>query len=97
MSSPHATPARRPPIAVGHAPVRPIWVCRRGCGTWPCPSARLTLRAAYDDDLVGLAVEMAGYLFDATGDLVRLNPDDMPGPEALFTRFVGWTRRTPFT
>ncbi|MET8091914.1 hypothetical protein [Micromonospora sp. NPDC005220] len=40
---------------------------------------------------------MAGYLFDATGDLVRLNADEMPGPEALFTRFVGWTRRTPLS
>ncbi|MEV4492722.1 hypothetical protein AB0K04_21715 [Micromonospora coxensis] len=42
---------------------------------------------------MGLAVEMAGYLFDATGDLVKLDPYGMPGPDALFIRFIGWTRR----
>jgi hypothetical protein len=53
------------------------------------------LRAVYDDDPVGLAIEMAAYLFDATGDMVKLNSNEMAGPDALFTRFVGWTRRTP--
>ncbi len=38
------------------------------------PTARLTLRAVYDDDPVGLAIEMAGYLFDAIGDMAKLNP-----------------------
>lgn len=85
------------PISAGHAPIRPIWHCRRGCGVWPCATARLTLRAVFDGDPVGLSIEMAGYLFDATGDMVKLNPHDMPGPDALFVRFVGWTRRRPFT
>ncbi|GGO19365.1 hypothetical protein [Micromonospora parathelypteridis] len=32
----------------------------------------------------------------ATRDLYRLNPDEAPGPQAMFARFVGWTpfRRT---
>ncbi|MFI7592912.1 hypothetical protein [Micromonospora sp. NPDC049359] len=51
----------------------------------------------FDGDPVGLSIEMAGYLFDATGDMVKLNPHEMPGPDALFVRFVGWTRRRPFT
>ncbi|MCZ7435928.1 hypothetical protein O7598_05960 [Micromonospora sp. WMMC241] len=55
----------------------------------------MRLRAAYDDDPVGLAVHMAGCLFDATGDLHRLGPSGMPRPDALFIRFVGWTRRGP--
>jgi hypothetical protein len=81
------------PALLAHQAIRPLWHCRRGCGTWPCPTARLALRASYDGDPVGLAVHMAGCLFDAAGDLYRLNPDDMPGAHALYVRFVGWTRR----
>ncbi|MGW9194131.1 hypothetical protein [Micromonospora chersina] len=81
------------PALLAHRAIRPLWHCRRGCGTWPCPIARLALRASYDGDPVGLAVYMAGCLFDAAGDLYRLNPDDMPGADALYVRFVGWTRR----
>ncbi|WP_233219507.1 hypothetical protein [Micromonospora sp. RP3T] len=55
--------------------------------------AMLALRETYESDPVGLSIHMAGCLFDATGDLYRLDPCGMPRPEALFTRFVGWTRR----
>ncbi|MGC5381241.1 hypothetical protein ACPXB1_22475 [Micromonospora sp. DT68] len=47
----------------------------------------------FHDDPVGLSIEMAGCLFDATGDLLKLNPNEVPGPDALFVRFIGWTRR----
>ncbi|PTA47032.1 hypothetical protein C8054_05830 [Micromonospora sp. RP3T] len=87
MPGPNASPL------LDHRAVRPLWHCRRGCGTWPCPMAMLALRETYESDPVGLSIHMAGCLFDATGDLYRLDPCGMPRPEALFTRFVGWTRR----
>jgi hypothetical protein len=85
----------RSPVLLNHRPIRPLWHCRRGCGVWPCPTARLCLRASYERDPVGLAVYMADCLFDAAGDLAKLDPNGMPGPDALFYRFVGWTRRRP--
>ncbi|MDG4799179.1 hypothetical protein [Micromonospora sp. WMMD980] len=86
-------PPHRTHLPVDHEAIRPLWHCRSGCGIWPCPSERMRLRAAYDDDPVGLSVYMAGCLFGATGDLRRLDRCGMPRPDALFTRFVGWTRR----
>jgi hypothetical protein len=56
--------------------------------------ARLTLRAVHDGNPVKLAIEMAGCLRDAAGDLVKLNPYDGPGPDALWLRFIAWTRRS---
>ncbi|WP_231932515.1 hypothetical protein [Micromonospora rifamycinica] len=47
----------------------------------------------YRRDRVGLSVYMAGRLFDATGDLVTLNPNAVPAPAELFDRFLAWTRR----
>lgn len=36
---------------------------------------------------------MAGLLFEATADLIKLNPNPAPSPADLFARFVGWTAR----
>ncbi|MFC8902056.1 hypothetical protein [Micromonospora sp. NPDC057140] len=44
---------------------------------------------------MGLSVFMAGMLFDATGDLVKLNPNAVPPPAELFERFLAWTKRGP--
>ncbi|WP_255597752.1 hypothetical protein [Micromonospora sp. RL09-050-HVF-A] len=49
----------------------------------------------YRGDRVGLSVYMAGRLYDATGDLVTLNPNAVPAPAELFDRFLAWTRRGP--
>ncbi|WFE42286.1 hypothetical protein [Micromonospora sp. WMMD998] len=45
----------------------------------------------YRGDRAGLAVYMAGMLFDAIGDLLRLNPNPGPQPDEMFSRFISWT------
>ncbi|MFG1869904.1 hypothetical protein [Micromonospora arborensis] len=79
-----------------HTPLRPMWCCRACGGPWPCATARLVLKAEHEHDLIGLAIYLCGQLHEATRDLYRLNPNEAPGPQALFARFVGWTpfRRT---
>ncbi|KWV29456.1 hypothetical protein AWV63_28495 [Micromonospora rifamycinica] len=76
-----------------HVPMRPLWRCRVCAAPWPCQPARLMLTRDYRRDRVGLSVYMAGRLFDATGDLVTLNPNAVPAPAELFDRFLAWTRR----
>ncbi|MFI9531480.1 hypothetical protein [Micromonospora rosaria] len=39
-----------------------------------------------------LAVYLCMQLHDATGDLLRHHPDDLPGPAEFHARFVGWVR-----
>ena len=73
--------------------MRPLWRCRVCAGPWPCQPARLLLLMEYRRDRVGLSVHMATCLFDATADLMTLNPNPGPSPEELFERFVGWTAR----
>ncbi|MEH1013837.1 hypothetical protein V6U90_12110 [Micromonospora sp. CPCC 206060] len=75
-----------------HTPIQPLWLCRPCAQPWPCPTARLTLRAEYADDRIGLSVYLCGLLHAAMRDLHRLNPHDMPGPQAMYDRFVGWNR-----
>lgn len=73
-----------------HDPHRPLWLCR-ACGCpWPCATARLTLLAEYRNSRVALSIYLAGMLYDAVGDLYRLNPCDAPKPGALHERFLGW-------
>ncbi|MFE9919656.1 hypothetical protein ACFYPG_31330 [Micromonospora sp. NPDC005553] len=55
----------------------------------------MLLRAQYGNDRVGLSIYMAGQLFDATADLLRLNPEPEPDPQELFTRFLAWTAPPP--
>nr|WP_082106396.1 hypothetical protein [Micromonospora haikouensis] len=76
-----------------HAPMRPLWRCRVCAAAWPCPPARLLLTMNYCRDRAGLPVYMAGMLFDAAGDLMKLTPSQPPTPEELFDRFLAWTAR----
>ncbi|MEW2143393.1 hypothetical protein AB0869_11310 [Micromonospora vinacea] len=74
-----------------HTPMRPLWLCRVCATAWPCPPARLLLILEYRRDQVALSVYMASQLFDATADLLKLNPGPAPDPRALFDRFLAWT------
>ncbi len=76
-----------------HAPMRPLWLCRVCAAAWPCPPARLLLTMDYRRDRAGLPVYMAGMLFDAARDLMKLTPSQPPTPEELFDRFLAWTAR----
>ncbi|WP_328384001.1 hypothetical protein OHQ88_07445 [Micromonospora zamorensis] len=76
-----------------HIPLRPMWSCRADGQQWPCPDARLLLRADFDDNLSGLTIYLAGVFSEATQDLYHLNPYDGPSPHELFDRFVAWGRR----
>lgn len=76
-----------------HVPIRPLWLCRVCAAPWPCPPARLLLLMDFRRDRVTLSVHLAGCLFDATADLLKLNPDGVPSPKDLFDRFLGWTGR----
>ncbi|MDW3847079.1 hypothetical protein NMK34_10750 [Micromonospora sp. BRA006-A] len=85
----------RPPRAIRpHVAIRPLWLCRVCAGPWPCQPARLLLLLEYRRDRVALSIYMAGCLFDAAADLLRLNPDPGPRPGELFHRFVAWTRHS---
>lgn len=55
----------------------------------------MLLRVQYEADRVGLSVYLASQLFEATADLLTLNPDAVPDPRELFDRFVVWTARPP--
>jgi hypothetical protein len=91
---------RRPPFpapAVEHIPRRPMWSCRACDDPWPCGIARLLLKGQYEPDPVGLPIFMCGQLCEAMRDIYRLHPNTAPPPQAMFDRFVGWTRRTPFS
>lgn len=74
-------------VAGGHEPVRPGWTCVRCGRTWPCPAARVYLRAAYADDPLLLGMYLSTQLFTAAADLgvTEMTPD-------LLDRFLTWTR-----
>jgi hypothetical protein len=55
----------------------------------------MLLRVQYGADRVGLSVYLASQLYEATADLLKLNPDAVPDPRELFDRFVAWTARPP--
>ncbi|WP_435794889.1 hypothetical protein [Micromonospora zamorensis] len=101
MTAPKPSPSHdRPPLSNlhpvhQHLPRRPSWLCRVCAATWPCPSARMLLRVEYGTDRVALSIYMASQLFDATADLLRLNPEPAPDPPELFTRFLAWTAPSP--
>lgn len=78
-----------------HPPMRPLWRCRTCAAPWPCQPARLLLTREYRRDRVGLSVYLASQLFEATANLVRLNPHPAPSPAELFDRFLSWTARPP--
>ncbi|MDG4795905.1 hypothetical protein [Micromonospora sp. WMMD1082] len=83
----------RPRVAGGrppHTPLRPTWCCRADGQPWPCGEARLLLRREYDGNNVGLAIYLAGLMYEAMRDLYQLNPHGGPEPTALFNRFVAW-------
>ncbi|MEU7957837.1 hypothetical protein AB0C55_18390 [Micromonospora humida] len=42
---------------------------------------------------MALSIYMSSQLFEATADLVRLNPHPAPSPAELFDRFLAWTAR----
>ncbi|MGC4757478.1 hypothetical protein [Micromonospora trifolii] len=95
MSASNAPPSRdRQRRAVRpHLPMRPLWLCRMCAAPWPCQPARLLLVIEYQRDRVGLSIYMAGLLFEATADLIKLNPNPAPSPADMFARFVGWIAR----
>ncbi|MFC4021879.1 hypothetical protein ACFOW4_28610 [Micromonospora sp. GCM10011542] len=76
-----------------HLPMRPLWLCRVCAAPWPCQPARLLLGMEYRRDRVSLSVYMAGQLFDATADLIKLNPHPTTTPAELFDKFLAWTAR----
>ncbi|MFI7594008.1 hypothetical protein [Micromonospora sp. NPDC049359] len=73
-----------------HTPLRPHWACRADGQPWPCATARLMLKAEYEDTMPSLSIYLAGLMYEAMRDLYHLNPHDGPSPQALFDRFVGW-------
>ncbi|MFE9690073.1 hypothetical protein [Micromonospora sp. NPDC005806] len=73
--------------------MRPLWLCRVCAAAWPCPTARMLLRVEYRQDRVALSVYLAGCLFDATADLIKLNPNPGLTPGELFDRFLAWTAK----
>ncbi|MFJ6198586.1 hypothetical protein [Micromonospora sp. NPDC092111] len=75
---------------VPHTPLRPMWFCRADGQPWPCPEARLLLRAEYGDRQPALSIYLAGLMYEAMHDLYHLNPHDGPAPRDLFQRFVAW-------
>ncbi|SCL45312.1 hypothetical protein GA0070606_0698 [Micromonospora citrea] len=81
------------PVAVGHRPLRPLWLCRRCGQPWPCGAARLALVAEYQDCPVSLFIYLAGCLHDAIDDLHRLNPSETGSAADIFDRFLGWPAR----
>ncbi|MFF0720105.1 nuclear transport factor 2 family protein [Micromonospora sp. NPDC003816] len=89
-SSPDREPLGRLHPVYQHLPDRPRWTCRACSRDWPCPAARMLLRVEYDLDRVGLSVYLAGQLFDATGDLLRLTEGPLPTPGELYNRFLAW-------
>ncbi|NYT95919.1 hypothetical protein [Salinispora sp. H7-4] len=82
-----------PPAARPHLPLRPLWICRTCAATWPCATARLTLRHEYGKDLVALRIYLCAQLHDAAADLHKLHPQHGPDPKTLFDRFLAWTPR----
>ncbi|WP_320067401.1 hypothetical protein [Micromonospora sp. RTGN7] len=79
-----------------HVPLRPLWICRACGAPWPCGTARLTLLADYRNSRIALAIHLAGMMYDAVEDLRLLDSRDVPRPEGLHARFLGWaTLRTP--
>jgi hypothetical protein len=54
-----------------------------------CPTARLMLKAEYENKMPSLSIYLAGLLYEAMRDLYHLNPHDGPSPRALYDRFVG--------
>ncbi|MDG4779927.1 hypothetical protein O7614_09750 [Micromonospora sp. WMMD961] len=97
MTAPKASPSRDHQPLTGlhpvhqHLPRRPSWLCRVCAATWPCACARMLLRVEYGADRVALSIYMASQLFDATADLLKLNPEPAPDPRELFDRFLAWT------
>lgn len=73
-----------------HLPQRPLWLCRVCAGRWPCGAARLALLREHGGDLPYLRIYPAGCMHDALRDLLTLNRDEAPTPEAAFTRFLAW-------
>lgn len=55
----------------------------------------MLLRVEYGTDRVALSIYMASQLFDATADLLTLNPEPAPDPRELFDRFLAWTAQPP--
>lgn len=80
-----ARPRSRP-----HLPQRPLWLCRVCAGPWPCGEARLALIHEHADNLTSLRIYLAAQMIDAIRDLLALNYDEAPKPEALFKRFLSW-------
>ena len=73
-----------------HLPQRPLWLCRVCAGPWPCGEARLALRREHRTDLTYLRIYLASQMRDALRDLIKLNPNTAPTPEATFNRFLAW-------
>jgi hypothetical protein len=69
-----------------------MWCCRACVDPWPCATARLLLRAEYGGDRLSLTGYLCGHLHQAMLDLYRLNPDTAPEPQAMFDRFVAWSK-----
>lgn len=68
-----------------HLPMRPLW----GCGTcqaeWPCPPARLALRAEYGNDRTALRVYLGALMSEAAEQLAQVH-----SVSDLYRRFLLW-------
>lgn len=100
VTPPNASPGHDQPLHTfhrvhQHLPRRPLWLCRVCSAAWPCATARMLLRVEYAGNAVALSVYLAGQLFDATADLIKLNPSPAPSPADLFDRFLAWAAQRP--
>jgi hypothetical protein len=73
-----------------HVAQRPLWICRVEAQPWPCGEARLRLIAESREDPIAVRMYLGSILDDMIGDLLTLNPDTAPTPEALYERVLGW-------
>ncbi|SCL32135.1 hypothetical protein GA0074694_6177 [Micromonospora inyonensis] len=74
-----------------HVAARPTWRCRVCAAPWPCQPAKLGLRTEYADNRIALTLHLSALLYDAIADRIDTGSPDA-GRDALFARFVGWTR-----
>jgi hypothetical protein len=79
------------PLATGHIPVTPTWLCARCREPWPCPEkvAQLLAEVARGEQGVWTHVHLylSCQLAEAAGDLPAVVAGD------LYDRFMGWVRR----
>jgi hypothetical protein len=67
-----------------HQADRPAWICREGCGQWPCLRARKLMTEAHCSDPDQIRSHLLRVMAIAADELLVSNPTD------LYRRFVRW-------